>query len=271
MPGQIIRELLAHIEKKIPDIDNLKVCDVRIGLGYTGVKLSTGQAGVCHTLADEPVCCQKIDRAGTFSGSLALEIARLADSWKLGEAVVGVATINALSEIVLQTSTDRYSITENADCTDQIEINNDDTVAMAGYIRPFIPFIRSKAKTLYIMERNPRVQDEDVLPDSACSEIIPKADIVIITGTAVANGTIDTLLELSRNAREVAVVGPTASMIPDPLFKRGATMMGGISVTNSERLLQVISEGGGVPQFKNACRQMVIRPRKGRALNSRVK
>jgi uncharacterized protein (DUF4213/DUF364 family) len=50
-------------------------------------------------------------------------------------------------------------------------------------------------------------------------------------------------------------------MIPDPLFKRGVTVMGGIKVINAERLLQVISEGGGVPQFKDACRQIIIRPR----------
>ena len=259
MPGEIVRELLAHIEKEIPDLDTLRVSDVRIGLGYTGVKLSTGQVGICHTLLDEEFCCQKIDRAGTLSGSLALETARLADSWKLGETIVGIATINALSQIAIQTNTNRYSIDFDVDCIDRMEIKKDDTVAMVGYIKPFIPVIRKKAKTLYILERNPRAQVEDLLPDTASSEIVPKSDVVIITGTAVANGTIDSLLRLCGDAREVAIVGATASMIPDPFFKRGATVMGGIRVTNAAKLLQAISEGGGVPHFKNACRHMIIR------------
>jgi uncharacterized protein len=228
LPGEIIRELLTHIQRGIPDLDTLRVTDVRIGLGYTGVKLSTGQVGVCHTLLNEDFCCQKIDCAGTLSGSPALETASLAESWKPGEAIVGIATINALSQIAIETNTSRYSIDFDVDCIDRMEIKEDDTVAMAGYIRPFIPVIRRKAKTLYVLERNPRAWVEDVLPDSACSEIVPKADVVIITGTAVANGTIDSLLKLCDDAREVAIVGATASMIPDPFFKRGATVMGGL-------------------------------------------
>jgi uncharacterized protein (DUF4213/DUF364 family) len=49
-------------------------------------------------------------------------------------------------------------------------------------------------------------------------------------------------------------------MIPDPLFKRRVTLIGGIKIINPERLLQVISEGGGTPQFKETCRQYIIRP-----------
>lgn len=59
--------------------------------------------------------------------------------------------------------------------------------------------------------------------------------------------------------REVAVVGSTASMIPDILFKRLVTMIGGIKVVETDRLLRVMSEGGEVPQSKNASRQMAIK------------
>jgi uncharacterized protein (DUF4213/DUF364 family) len=260
MPGEIVRELLMLLEKRVPHVTDIRVSDVRIGLGYTGIRLSTGHVGVCHTLSDDLICCQRIGRAGTISGSPVLEIAELANSWKLGEAVVGIAAINALSQIILERNIGSYMFIEDADCIDQIQIKEDDTVALVGYIRPFVPVIRSKTRKLYVMEKNPRVEGEDVLPETACMEIVPKADIVIITGTAIVNGTIDHLLELSRNAREVAVAGPTASMIPDPLFKRRVTLMGGIKIINPERLLQVISEGGGVPQFKETYKQYVIRP-----------
>jgi uncharacterized protein (DUF4213/DUF364 family) len=249
------------LENRVPDVTSIRVGDVRVGLGYTGVKLSTGHVGVCHTLLDDLSCCQRIDSAGTLFDSSALELAQLANSWKLGEAVVGIATINALSQIVFETNIGYYSFTEGTDFINQIEIKKNDTVAMVGYFKPFISTIKDRTDNLYIMERNPTVQGEDIFPDIACGEILPKADIVIITGTAIINGTIDHLLELSRNAREIGVVGPTTSMIPDPLFKRGVTVIGGIKVINAERLLQVISEGGGVPQFKDACRQIVIRPK----------
>jgi uncharacterized protein (DUF4213/DUF364 family) len=261
MPGEVVKELLISLESS-PDLAKVKVHDVCVGLGYTGVKLSTGHIGICQTLLDEQTCCQRIDKAGKLSGKPALEIAGLARSWKLGEAVVGVATINALSQIVFEKKSEDYLIVENANFIDQVKINENDTVALVGYIRPFISIIKNRAKSLYILERKPMIQEEEIFPDVACEEIIPKADVVIITGTAVVNGTIDRLLELSKGAREVGLVGPTASMIPDPFFKRGVTIMGGIRVIKPRKMLRIISEGGGVPHFKDACKEVVIRPKK---------
>jgi uncharacterized protein (DUF4213/DUF364 family) len=261
MPGEITRELLTTIKKYDQNVKTLRVADVRIGMGYTGVMLNDGSMGVCHTLTSELFCCQKNIRAGSLAGSPVFEIAELADSWKLDEAIVGVATLNALSQRILEREAKKYLYFEGTDFLDQIKIKKDDTVAMVGYFRPFISEIRSRAKNLYILERNLSIGEKAVIPDTACGEIVPKADIVIITGTAFANGTIDHLLELSQNARETGLVGPTASMVPDPIFQRGATIMGGIKVTDAKRLLQIISEGGGVPQFKEACKQIVIKPK----------
>jgi len=262
MPGEIVRELLTSLKNRVSNLKNLRVIDVRIGLCYTGVMLDDGNAGVCHTLSSELFCCRRIERAGKLAGSPALELIELANSWRLGEAVIGVATINALSQVVLENEAERYSFVEDVDCIDQIEIGMDDTVVLVGYIRPFISKIRGRAKNLYILERNRGVEEKDVLPDTACGDIVPTADVVIITGTAIINGTVDRLLELSKDAREICLVGPTASMIPDPLFKRGATIIGGVKVTNAQRLLQIISEGGGVPQLKEAYKQIVIRPKR---------
>ena len=57
---------------------------------------------------------------------------------------------------------------------------------------------------------------EGVLPDVACEELLPKASVVIITGAAIANGTIDRLLELSAGARYIALISPSATVVPDP-------------------------------------------------------
>jgi len=261
MPGKIAEEILIALKNRIPNLRDLRIADIRIGLGYTGVQLNDGNAGVCHTPSGKLVCCQKIERAGTISGSAALEIAELANSWKMYEAMIGIATINALSQIILRREGERYLFAENCDIIDQIRIDKEDTVALVGYIRPFVSRIKSAAKNLYILERDLPIVEEEGVPDTACEEIIPKADVVIVTGTSIINGTIDRILELSENAREVAIAGPTASMIPDPLFSRGATITGGIKIINVQRLLQIISEGGGVPHFKNACKQIIIKPK----------
>ncbi|MEM2103773.1 MAG: DUF364 domain-containing protein [Candidatus Bathyarchaeia archaeon] len=262
MPGKIVKELLSAVKAEIADIEEINVERVVLGLGYTGVKLNTGNVGLCYTFGSEitPDCCQIWRRAGTLAGSTALEIAELSLSWDLSEAVVGVATLNALSQLALEKSGDKLIIVED-DFINHIDIGKNDTVVLVGNIHPFIPKVKEKTGNIFILERNPRLREPNVLPDTAAEEILPLATIAIITGTALANGTIDRLLELSKNARTVGLVGPTASVYPDPLFKHGVTIVGGVKIVDGEKLLQIISEGGGTPSFKKACRQIVIKAR----------
>ncbi len=264
MPGRIITELLSSVKNEIPRIDEIHVKRVVMGLSYTAVELNTGHIGVCYTFASEiiPNCCQIWRRAGTLAGSTAMKIAELSKSWDLSEAVVGVAALNALSQLAIERSGEKYIITEG-DLIDHVKIRKDDTVVLVGNIHPFVPKIKEKTEKFFILEKNPRLREPNVLPDVAAEEVLPYADIVIITGTTLANGTIDRLLELSKDAREIGLVGPTASVFPDPLFKHGVTLIGGIKVTAGEKIMQIISEGGGTPNFKAACKYITVKPRHG--------
>jgi len=258
----IINEVLALICESIPNYREIKISKVCLGLGYTGVKLSTGHVGLCHSLlGEQPLrCCQIVKCAGKLAGSPAIDLAYLAKSWETSESVVGIATLNALSQIVVDNE-ERYIMTEG-NFLDYIKekMRKSDTIAMVGYIEPFIIVLRKIARRLYVFERNPMLFDEQILPDTACEEFLPKADIVIVTGSSIANKTIEHVLKLSQGAREIGVVGPSAGLIPDPLFNRGVTIISGIRVVDADRLLQIIAEGGGTPQIKSAVKFVNIRP-----------
>ena len=75
---------------------------------------------------------------------------------------------------------------------------------------------------------------------------------MVITGSSLAKGTIGRLLELSENARIVALVGPTVSCVPDPLFRRGVDYAGGIQIDDADKAMQILMEGGGTPQLKHS-------------------
>jgi len=262
--GSIIDEALALIRDKIPNLREICVSKVCIGLGYTGVKLDTGHIGVCHSLLNELAlgCCQMVKRAGTLADSPATELSSSAKSWDMSESIVGVATLNALSQMVLDKEKEKYLITEGNFMDYMVnKIGKKDTVALVGCIEPFTEILRKKARHLYIFERNPTLFDEQMLPDTACEEFLPKADIVIVTGSSIANKTIDHVLGLSQGAKEIGVVGPSAGLIPNPLFKRGVTIIGSIKAVNADRLLQIIAEGGGTPQIKSAVKFINIRPK----------
>jgi uncharacterized protein (DUF4213/DUF364 family) len=248
----VVGEVKEILLREIPDIDEVAVERVCLGIGYTGVKLEGGQAGVCHSLISEMTldCCRILESAGSLAGRPALEFLEMAGSWDLGERVIGMATVNALSQIVFDNHPERYDV-ETKNLIDVLEVASNDIVVLVGLIKPFVPVLRSKADELYILERGGR-REEGILPDTACEEVVPRADVVVITGSSLANGTVDRLLELAGNARTVALVGPTVSCVPDPLFRRGVDYAGGVRIRDADRALQVIAEGGGTPKFRLA-------------------
>jgi uncharacterized protein (DUF4213/DUF364 family) len=260
--SKIIDEALALICDQHPDLCRVSVDKVCIGLVYTGVKLDTGHVGVHHSLLSELAlrCCKVIKRAGSLAGSPAFEIVNLAKSLDISERVVGVAALNALSQIVLDKT--KYQIAER-NFIDYMEnkVRESDTVGLVGRIEPFVKILRGKARHLHVFEMRPPLLDEGGLPVEASEQILPQADVVIITGSSIANKTIDHILELSRGAREIGVVGPSAGIPPNTLFKRGVTIIGNIEVENSKKLLQIIAEGGGTPHIKSAVKFINIRPK----------
>lgn len=262
MPGRIVNEILSSLQGVIPNLDEITVDKVTLGLGYTGVRLSTGHVGICFTFQNEisPHCCQVYKRAGELAGSKAMEMANMARSWVLSESVIGMATVNALSSIAIARNHEAYVISKG-NVLDQIAFRKSDVVVFVGKIGPLIKRIRGKVEKLYVLERDLMRRESGILPDTACEEILPKASVAIITGTTIVNGTIDRLVELSKGAREIAVVGASASALPDPLFEHGVTIVGGIKVLDPDKLLQIVAEGGGTRQLKAAVEFINLRPK----------
>jgi hypothetical protein len=262
MAGRIVEEALKKVKSLTPSLDEIKVDRVVLGLGYTAVKLSSGHSGLCYTFQSEivPHHCQVSRLAGTMAGKPALKIASMARSWDISESVVGVAALNALSQIAIESRSEAYTIL-NGDAIDHIKLTKKDVVAMVGHLAPMVKPVRARVKRLHILERSLTRRDGGILPDTACDQVLPRADVVIITGTTLANGTIDHLLELSKRAKEVAVVGPSAGILPEVLFEHGTTIVGGIKVTDTDKMMQIVSEGGGVPSLMEAIKFICFRPK----------
>ncbi|MHC1586645.1 MAG: Rossmann-like domain-containing protein [Candidatus Hecatellaceae archaeon] len=265
MPGRIVGEILAFLFKHASKAFQRKVSNVCIGLNYTGVQLDTGHLGLCATLPGELniECCEIFDRAGSLAGNWLFDLVKLAGSWKPLEAVVGLAAVNAASQMFFGEKTGDYWVVWG-NIVNELKVDRDDTVVMVGNIRPIAEALKAKAGMLYILERSPRLREAEPyhLPDTACEEYLPRASVAVITASTLVNGSIDRLLELTLKAREVAVVGPTTPLTPDVFFNHGVTLLGGVHVTRPEAALRVIMEGGGTRELKRACELVNIRPKK---------
>lgn len=88
---------------------------------------------------------------------------------------------------------------------------------------PFIPTVRKYAKELWVIEKNPKKGDYD---EAEADNLIPQADVVAITGSALATHTMEHLLELCNSRAFVIALGDTAPLSPI-LFDHGLDAISG--------------------------------------------
>jgi len=227
------------------------VRDVRIGLGYTAVLLDDGACGLAYTFRDEAAeGCSVLQQAGTVAERSALAVAAWANALDAVTAAVGVATLNALIEPPASAL--------EVDARELIRVRPNDVVGMVGYFGPLISFLQQHAARLHIFERRPG-QQRDVHPAWTAPILLPECDVVIITSASLVTRALDGLLERAVRARELVLLGPSTPMLPEVFAKRRVTLLSGVHVVDSAKLLRVVSEGGGTREFGMAVRKLALR------------
>jgi hypothetical protein len=235
----------------VPAAGGHSVADVRVGLGYTAVQLDDGRCGLAYTLRDQigEGCCV-IQAAGTLSGRAAADLAAWVKSADPVLAAVGLATLNALI--------DPPPDVVEGDLMALLDAGPGDVIGMAGYFGPLIEPLRSRGRELHIFERRPDAMS-GVRPESEAVMILPRCQVVVLSATALLNRTLDALLDLCGNAREIAILGPSTPLLPQVFAPRGVTLLSGVQVIDPGRVLRFVSEGGGTRQFGRSVRKLTLR------------
>jgi uncharacterized protein len=241
-------EIVAHGLKAA---DQHTAADIRIGLGYTAVRLEDGSCGLGYTLheIEYESCCVMPD-AGRMAGRKASELIPWLKSPDATACAVGLATINA---VIAPPAT-----AVESDILELLSVDPEDAVGMIGYFGPLVEPIKKRARALHIFERKPDPEYQ-ILPEEATKDLLPQCRIVIMSATTLLNHTIDGLLDLSKNAREIAILGPSTPFLPEIFSRYGVTMLSGLQVTDPIQILQIVSEGGGTRQFGRAVRKLSLR------------
>jgi uncharacterized protein (DUF4213/DUF364 family) len=127
-------------------------------------------------------------------------------------------------------------------------------IAIAGHF-PFIPLLRKISKELWVIEKNPSQGD---YPASEAETLIPRADVVAITGTAFTNHTLESLLSFCAPDTFVMLLGDTAPLTP-LLFDYGIDAVSGTKVTDPTLALRCVSQGANFRQIKGVQRLTITR------------
>ncbi len=201
----------------------LSLADGSVGLTYVALD------GALANLRNNPI-------TGTLTGRNPIDIATLYTGDEGWQRALGLAAINAISQHVLAR---QKVFSPMQDTLTALEPTTQDHIGMVGYFGRLVDPLTAMGIRLTVIELDDTLVRSDHSVDvtldtsklSACNKII-------VTGTTLLNHTVDHILKYCSNANQVLMLGPTASCLPDPLFERGITTIGGFHVTSHADFLQ---------------------------------
>ena len=238
--GTILTDLYESI---LPEAKDRKVADLRIGLGYTGVKMDNGCTGIAAVLFDAlPHGCTVMPAAGSFAGSPAADLLQhLVDGKNPLEIAIGLAVANALIKPPADCA-------DNNEATTYLNLKSGEKVVMVGLFAPLVERIRATGAILTVIEKNP--QRLELLSPETKQQALRNCDVAIITATTLLNKTFEETVSALGAPRSVAVLGPSTPLMPAIFRNTPVTHLGGVIVADVSRVMQIISEGGGTPALR---------------------
>jgi uncharacterized protein (DUF4213/DUF364 family) len=228
---ELLNDLLASLPADAP------VRSVLVGAHWT-VVCSRG-CGLASTITGcQPHGHTAVRGVGRLHLKSARELAEYARSENPLEASIGVAAINSLLEV-----DERQAVEVNA-AEVRAERGRGKNVALVGHF-PFIPRLREAVGQVWVIEQHPATGEH---PVEAAAELIPQANIVAITGSALINHTLDGLLALCGPNTLVMILGPSTPLSP-VLFEHGATIISGTHVVDEAAVLRTVGQGATFQQI----------------------
>jgi uncharacterized protein (DUF4213/DUF364 family) len=263
VPGSTLRELHAHALEQLgaQGLQQLTIRRAVLGLFFTGVELDNGAGGLCATpikTIPQAVCCPSSAQAmpipGKIAGRSVAEVLQDLHRPQELRRALAIATLNAVAETLWQRSGPPPGArVQEGEAFDQLAIAPADRVVLVGAFPPYLRALRRRAQPFHVLELDTSVLKPEELPFHVPPEqagaVLAQADVLVTTGTTLVNGSLEELLAPLRPGAQVAVIGPTATLLAPPFARRGVSVVGGTRVRDVRALLDVLAEGGSGYHF----------------------
>jgi len=205
----VLAETIAAADQILgSDLDRITVERAVVGLFFTGVALSCGTTGACVTPQKstlEPSCCPSSPAMVAFPDPLrgrpARELLAEAASPHPLRRAVGVAVLNALAESCWQRRPHPgVELLGGIDAFDAAAIAPGEHVVLVGAFIPFLRALKRLGQDYTLLERDSAMLKPEELPHfrpaAEAIAVVPRGDVVLITGSTLLNDTLDELLSL---------------------------------------------------------------------------
>ncbi len=223
---------------------------------FCALELDDGALGIAYVLLGDTL--SRLAVAKDVDGIIGMDALQLAHAFAAPVSdcgrdlaaglrrTLGFAAANALSRSVM----DRFGFAppQATGSLGGIEPKAGDHIGMIGLFSPLLPQLLPKlaeaGARLTVIELNPEYVGEHdgyrVTLDAAALEACNK---VLATSTILLNHTVDSMLSHCGQASHIALIGPSAGCLPQPLFERGVSLIGGSWVTDRAGFVDALRRG----------------------------
>ena len=214
---------------------------------FCALELEDGSLGLSYVLLDDTL--ERLRAAtghGHLAGTDALALARRYVTGQGIDKTLGFAAANALTRCLYDRA--GYRPPASADSIGELDPQPDEAIGMIGYFKPLLGRVLASGARLTIVELKAHLAGErDGYRVTLDPAELATCGKVLSTSTILLNDTLDAVLAHCCQARRLALVGPTAGCLPDALFARGVTFLGGTWVTDGPAFVAALREGGKAP------------------------
>jgi uncharacterized protein (DUF4213/DUF364 family) len=216
---------------------------------FCALELEDGSVGLSYVLLGDTL--DRLRGGGEnygLTGADPLAVAHRYASADSFEKTIGFAAANALTRCLF----DRAGFRPDAsgDSIGQIDPQAGEQIGMIGLFRPLLGRILQSGARLTVVELKPELTGEaDGYRVTLDAEELGACSKVVSTSTLLLNDTLDRMLGCCRNARWFAMVGPGAGCLPDALFARGVTLLGGSWIRDGAGFIDALRRGETTSRF----------------------
>ncbi len=210
---------------------------------FCALELEDGSLGLAFVLLGDTLEQLRAGREGFgLAGADALALARRYAQADAVPRTLGFAAANALTRCFFDRA--GYVPEASADSIGQLDPQPGERIGMIGLFTPIVERIVKAGAELVVVELKPGLAGErggyrvtlDPGELASCGKVVS-------TTTLLLNDTLDAMLAHCRAARWFAMIGPSAGCLPDGLFARGVTLVGGSWVNDRDGFVAALSRG----------------------------
>ena len=209
---------------------------------FCAVQLRDGSTGLAYVLLEGARERLAALSAAPLAGRDAADLAQGLEGGDPAERSLGLAALNALTRHLY----DRAGFAPDLarDSLGDVSLAPGDRLGMVGYFPPLVRRAREAGVPLLVLElKSELVQESPGLTVTLDPARLAECTRVVCTSTTLLNRSLEALLAHARGCREFALVGPSAGCVPDPLFARGVTAIGGAWIRDPALLIGRMERG----------------------------